>query len=318
MDAREELVQRCAVRRREKIGTLSDEGFAELILAVRNDPTTFVDNPTEEAFAALAAALVTYEQSLAKDDLLDDDEYTITRKHRLGALADACNRAATIDPGCTDAQLVSILARDLGPDDLLAQLLELRNEADAPIVDGDAWNDVFSRPSLRLDAALVRTCLDGSRFKMTLDRAEKLLVAAPSDALGARYTAALAYARLENETGFDALDARFEHRGNTWSNLARTVLLYKLGRMSAARRALQGYCELCEGAAYALLKPEFVETYLPDRPAVAPSSFDEAVLAVHESEPIIADVPDFIAWAQSQSWLEQSASQFADKNDLDW
>lgn len=318
MDAREELVQRCATRRREKIGTLSDEGFAELILAARNDPASFVDTPAEEAFAALVAALATYEQSLANDDLLDDDEYTTARKRRLGALADACDRAATIDPGCTDARLVSILTRDLGPDDLLAQLLELRSDADASIADGDAWNDVFSRPSLRLDAALVRTCLDGSRFKMTLDRAESLLDAAPSDTLGIRYTAALAYARLEDETGFDALDARFGHRGNTWSNLARAIMLYKLGRMSAARRALQGYCELCGGAAYALLRPEFVETYLPDRPAVAPSSFKEAVLAVHESEPIIADVPDFIAWAQTQPWLEQSASQFADKNDLDW
>jgi len=318
MDAREELVQRCAIRRREKIGTLSDEGFAELVLAVRNDPTAFVDTPSEEALVALATALATYEQSLDNDDLLDDDEYTATRKRRLSALADACDRATSVDSGCVDARLVSILAHDLGPDDLLAQLLELREKVDAPIVDGDAWSDVFSRPSLRLDAAIVRTCLDGSRFKMTLDRAEKLMGSAPSDALGARYTAALAYARLEDEAGFDALDARFGHRGNTWSNLARAVLLYKLGRMSAARRALRGYCELCAGAAYALLKPEFVEIYLPDRPAAAPSSFEEAVLAVHESEPIIADVPDFIAWAQSQPWLEQSASQFADKNDFDW
>jgi hypothetical protein len=318
MDVREELVQRCATRRREKIGTLSDEGFAELVLAVRNDPAAFVDASAEEAFAALAAALATYEQSLDKDNLLDDDEYVITRTRRLGALADACDRAVAVDSGCTDAQLVSILAHDLGPDDLLARLLELRDGTDAPSAADDAWNDVFSRPSLRLDAAIVRTCLDSSRFRMTLDRAEGLLGVAPSDALGAHYTAALAYARLEDEAGFDALDARFGHRGNTWSNLARVILLYKLGRMPAARRALQGYCELCEGASYALLKPEFVEIYLPDRPTVAPSSFEEAVLAIHESEPVIADVPDFIAWAQSQPWLEQSASQFADKNDFDW
>ena len=63
---------------------------------------------------------------------------------------------------------------------------------------------------------------------------------------------------------------------------------------------------------------EFVDVFLPDRPYAAPSSFDEAVLAVHESEPIIADVAAFIAWAQSQPWLETAASQFADKNDLDW
>lgn len=318
MDVREELVQRCAVRRREKIGGLSDEGFAELVLAVRDNPSAFVDSPADEAFSAFATALTAYEQNIDGDDLLDDSEYTSTRKRRLASLAQACDRAAAIDPECTDARLVSVQAHEFGPDDLLARLLELRAATSRPDVAGDAWDDVFARPSLRLDAALERTCLDGARFKMTIGYAEGLMTAAPTDALGARYTASLAYARLEDEAGFDALDARFGRRGNTWSNLARTIMLYKLGRMSAARRALRGFCELSAGGAYALLKPEFVDVYLPDRPYVAPSSFDEAVVAVHESEPIIADVPDFIAWAQSQPWLETAASQFADKNDLDW
>lgn len=57
MNGRDELVLRCAQRRREKIGTLSDEGFAELCLAVRENPAAFVDSPEQASFATLVSAL---------------------------------------------------------------------------------------------------------------------------------------------------------------------------------------------------------------------------------------------------------------------
>ena len=38
MNAWDELVERCAIRRRRKIGPLSDEAYQELLLAVRADP----------------------------------------------------------------------------------------------------------------------------------------------------------------------------------------------------------------------------------------------------------------------------------------
>ena len=94
--------------------------------------------------------------------------------------------------------------------------------------------------------------------------------------------------------------------------------MYKLGRMSAARRALAGFDRLCQGGSYALMRPVFVEVYLPDRPPVAVNSLEEATLAVHEMEPTIADVPDFINWCQGHDWLVASARRFAEKNDLDW
>ena len=122
----------------------------------------------------------------------------------------------------------------------------------------------------------------------------------------------------EDEPAFDAALARFSHQESAWSHLARALLLYKLGRMSAARRALHGYDELCRGGAYALLRPTYVEIYLPERPEVAPCSLEECALAVREAEPIIADAPDFIGWCQGFDWLVESAGRFAEKNDLDW
>lgn len=319
MNAWEELVERCARRRRETIGPLSEDAYAELVLAVRKDPASFVDDPAESALLVIARALDAYQASCRNDDLLDDEAFEAERRRRLAALGTESERAAQIDGTSLDARLLALLARDLDPDPLLGGLIELEREfgpGEPP--EGDAWEDVFYRPRLRLRAAVARACLEGARFRMAASAAASLVDAAPRDRLGARHTFALALARLEDEAGFDALDARFDRRGDAWSHLARVILLFKLDRMSAARRALRGYEGLCEGGAYALLRPTYVEPYLPDRPKTVAGSFEESVLAVREAEPIIADVPDFIGWCQGFDWFVASAERFARGRDLDW
>ena len=128
----------------------------------------------------------------------------------------------------------------------------------------------------------------------------------------------LCYARLEDEAALEALDVRFSRQGDSWQHLSRAILLYKLGRLAAARRALGGYTRLCEGGAYALIKPIMIDTYLPDRPETTPLSFEEATLAVHEADPVIVDVPDFVPWAQGQRDVWFAAQSFAERRDLDW
>lgn len=323
MNGREELVLRCAHRRREKIGSLSDEGFAELCLAVRENPAAFVDSPEQASFATLVSALETFHRAGADDDLLDDDEFRAARGRRLRALSAGCVQALSQDDGCLDARLVQTLAAELDPDDRLDALLEIEAKADATAglslgATGDAWDDVFMRPRLRLWDAIARTCLDGGRYRMALEVSRGVMAASPADRVGGRLTAALALARLEDEEGFNELDARLAGRENSWLNLGRTILLYKLGRMSAARRALRGYDGLCEGAAYALLRPTLVEVYLPDRPEAPAGGFEEATFAVHEAEPVIADVPDFVAWADGFPWFHAAGKNYAETNGYDW
>ena len=323
MNGREELVLRCAQRRREKIGTLSDEGFAELCLAVRENPAAFVDSPEQASFATLVSALDAFRRAGADDDLLDDDEFRAARARRLQALSTGCAQALSQDEGCLDARLVQVLAAELGPDDRLDALLEVEGRAGGSAdlslgATGDAWDDVFMRPRLRLWGAIARTCLEGSRYRMALEVSRGLMAASPVDHVGGRLTAALALARLEDEEGFNELDARLSGHENCWLNLGRTILLYKLGRMNAARRALRGYGELCEGAAYALLRPTYVELYLPDRPEVPAGGFEEATFAVHEAEPIIADVPDFVSWADSFPWFHAAGESFSEETGYDW
>lgn len=324
MDAREELICRIVSRRRAEIGELSAEALEELRLAVAADPAGYAQAPEEASYLALGRALGTYEASRHDDDLLDDEEYLKRRSARLAKLAAAAQAAAETCPTCSDARLIAAIADDKNPDGLLDALLAIEHDlypAGAPQEAFDLDEDVAgiaSRPWLRLKAAIARTCLDGARAKMAIAAANEVFEVDPGDSLGARYTAAIAYARLEDEEGFDALDARFAFHGNTWSNLARVILLYKLGRMSAARRALRGFNDLSAAGAYALLRPCFVELYLPDRPQAAVGSLDEAFMAVHEADATIVDVPDFIRWAQDQDWFLAHAKSYAEKHDLDW
>ena len=316
MRTREEQITRLALRRREQLGGMSDAAYQELLAAVRENPARFVDCPEEEAFAKVVEAVERYDDACVDDDLLDDDQFMAARTKRLARMRRDCEQALAIDPACLDARLLAELAQDLDADALLGRLADLAN--DAPVAaDGDAWDDVFLRPALRVRAAIGRSCIDASCFRLAVTTSEELLAVAPSDALGARHTAALAYARLEDEDGFAGLEARYP-RGSSWERLAHTLLLYKLGRLGAARRALRGYSSLVRGGAYALLKPVLVDTYMPDRPELETFSFEEATLAVHEADPIVVDVPDFIAWCEAQDGIKAAAERFASSTGLDW
>lgn len=320
MDVRSELVIRCAQRRRGKIGPLSELAFLELRRAVESDLMAFVDDPADQALLQLGEGLDAYRQDSMGDEALDDDEYLVRRNRRLARLGTACGRALATDPGCVDARVVAAIAGEPGPNELMGALLGIRKDVGPRLrCDGaDAWDDVMARPSLRLEAAILRASIDTARFRMALAVGEGLMALSPTDPLGARLSCALTLARLEDEGGFDALDARFSRRGNAWSNLARAILLYKLGRLPAARRALRTFGDLSRGGSYALLRPAFVEPYLPDRPGFQPGGYEEANACVFEAEPIIADVPDFISWAQGQPDFEASAHSYAERHDLDW
>lgn len=322
MNLAEELVERCSLKRRKQIGPLSDQAFEELVLSVRQNPQAFIDEPAEQALSVLQHALDAFRDSMRDSDLLDDDQYMAQRKKSYAALRQGCLDAIKLDGDCVDAQLVLAQASYGNPDELLDKLSAIEETLfpDGASFGPDAWDDVFTRPQLRLYAAMSRAREDGARYRMALNYAELVMSATEkrADPLGARFTAALALCRLEDEEGLNRLDERFSLHGNAWMNLARCILLYKLDRMPAARRALRGYANLSEGGAYALLRPIFVETYLPDRPGYAPGSFEEALCVIHEAEPIIADTPDFIAWCQTQDWLVADAQAFAEKRDLDW
>lgn len=323
MRAREEGLLRLAWRRRESLGTMSDQAFEELRLAVAANPDAFVDDASDAAYLQLARALEADEAGRVEEEFLDDDEYQASHAARMERLAAACQRICDETGDCLDARTIAAMVTGVEAGDVLEELLALDAEQPDMACEGAAdganpWDNPFMRPRLRLRAAIARMMLETTRFKATCELCGQLVELMPGDPLGLRYTWSLACARLEDETAFNELDARFDRQGNAWSHLARVLLMFKLDRMPAARRALRGFTSLCEGGAYALLRPTYVDTYLPDRPSFRPGSYEEAMLAVHEADPVVVDTPDFIPWATAQKGIAEEARRYAEDNDLDW
>ena len=329
MKTHEELIARLAQRRSAKLGNLSKSGFEELLRAVQAKPKSFIDDPRDEAFSVFIDALERYEKSAENADFIDaDDAFFAARSRRLNRLIADCDRALALDENCADASLCKLLAQDLAGDDLIEQLFTLRqnlahNIESEPLLgphddSEDVWDDVFTHGMLRVQSALSRALFDTARYRMAEDVCRQLLDMAPSDMLGARHTCALILARLEDEDAFEELDVHYGRHGDSWSHLARVILLFKLNRISAAKRALLGYSNLVEGGAYALLRPVLVDTYIPDRPGLPACSFSEATLATHEADPIIVDTPDLVPWAEEIPQINSAARNWAEQNDFDW
>lgn len=321
----EELVARIALHKRAELeaerGSFSDEAYQELYAAVVENPDTFLAAPSDRAFKMVYDALLADDAARSEEEFMDDASYEQAREKRFARLRNTCEAALELDEDCLDAKLVIALTTSTESHvtrQLLATLVPQDESPFESLLDGTDLALVEKRPYLRLLAAFARSNIECACYTQARTLCEQLIKLDPTDELGARYSLAIALARLEDEAAFNALDARFAHIGNAWSHLCRALLMFKLDRMDAARRALKGYANLCRGGAYALLRPVFVETYIPQRPLFEPGSFEEAVLAVHECDPVVMDTPDFLAWAATQDNFTPRAQQFARENDLDW
>ncbi len=170
--------------------------------------------------------------------------------------------------------------------------------------------------------ALAQMCLASARYRAAERYARLVLRAAgyPSHAEG---TVFLALARLEDEDGFFAFAHELEaERGDQaaavlddspWFLLARTLLLYKLGRRRPAKRALRDFATRCDGGAFFLLNPTYMAPYLPVRPQPR-TSWDLSHQAAWDADGIIVDTPDFVPWAEAVDGVCDASERFADRN----
>ena len=331
MNLTEELVQRCALKRRAAIGPMSNAAYEELLLAVQSDLKSYASETDELPMYHLAQAVKRYQDSRLNDDSYTDEEFVQARITRLQTFLHALKNIREKHGENTDLLRMDALVHASDPENLLQALLAIQNQAEkeakrtsnledlkaVATIPHDTWADVFARPRLRLQAAIGRTYADTARFRLAATTCEQLLEESPSDAVGARFTLALVYARLEDEAALNRLDDRFNHHSNAWIELARAILLFKLSRISSARRALKSYQMNTEGGAFALLHPTFVDIYIPDRPEVKTGSFNEALLAIHEAEPVIVDVPDFVEWAGNIPEFAAASDAYAEANGFD-
>jgi tetratricopeptide (TPR) repeat protein len=296
--------------------------MAELSRQAMRSPQSMVKDDEDRAFLMLEKAVSRAQRDI--DDELDALYYQQQdgpRKppSKLPQTHGLLERCLQADPHCYDAHTLDTLIMSDTFEQAISGLEELEEEARqwcearSALYDdavADPWDAVFLRPWLRMRSRKIDLLVQAACYRSALNEAEKMLQEAPSDGQGIRHTAALLYARLEDEEGLNDLDSRFGREGSCWMHVARTMLLYKLGRMDAAKRSLNSLARLCPGAAYFLATPSYVPPYLPDRPPFKPGSADESLYATYEADFLIVDTPEFVTWAMQQPNFAEAADKF--------
>ena len=93
MNLQEELMERLARRRSAQLGGLSDAAYAELLLTVREQPESYVDDPHDDAFNQIVKAVDRVMRSREDDDLRDDEQFMRERSQRMARLQRDCAQA---------------------------------------------------------------------------------------------------------------------------------------------------------------------------------------------------------------------------------
>ncbi len=302
-------------------------------------------NPTQYATTPHARALLSYAKihegmmrALDRMEDLSDEEFDRRREQLFGQTRLALHELVRDDRLCVDAQLLDIMLADVPIDSCLNDLMKLEDSVHDHLRAQPAFDDeapAFWTPQklegideaertrtdptmigwLHTLEAIAQLSLASSRYRAAAQYARRVMRARgyTNFAVG---TVLLALARLEDEDGFFACereaDPALAVEDSPWFLLARTLLLYKLGRRKNARRALRDFSSRCEGGAFFLLNPTYLTPYLPVRPPVR-EAWELTHQAVWEADGIIVDTPDFVGWAASIEGIEDASERFAER-----
>ena len=123
MNLTEELVQRCALKRRTAIGSMSDAAYEELLLAVQSDLKSYASETDELPMYHLAQAVRRYQDSQLNDDSYTDEEFVQARITRLQTFLHALENIREKYGENTDLLRMNALVHASGPESLLQALL---------------------------------------------------------------------------------------------------------------------------------------------------------------------------------------------------
>ena len=269
---------------------------------------------------AMASKLIDYELPFATDE---EAEKLVERGHTL------LDEALGLDPRCFDALRMKAAADNPSFELYYSYLAEQSDEVrraceehrDRIAATGNADErtqlaaDIAMRPYLRWLATQVEQALICGRNKESLRLAHVALEADPRDMADVRFSAALAYAKLEDDQGLDALlsgpAARRRSRpaNDAWALLSRIAMAFKRYDLSTASDLLNTLMRTYPQAGRALIR----QLELPDgvfaRLAVRPYSEDELILAISESTVLLQEGRDPEGRGVLSSWIADQVAQ---------
>lgn len=174
--------------------------------------------------------------------------------------------------------------------------------------------DLAMRPYVRWLATEAEQALICGRNREALSLAREIFALDPSDAADARFTAALALAKLEDEAGLDELartNALHVHRApdDGWMQLSRIALAHKAHDLDKARSALGVLCDTYPHAAETLIRQSELPDGVFSRLNTLPYSEDELILATSEAMVLLQEGNDPDGRGVLGGWLAAECSR---------
>ncbi|MBO7675863.1 MAG: response regulator receiver protein [Atopobiaceae bacterium] len=268
--------------------------FATFGRRFAQDRDSLPQTDSDRAFhlVVLATRAIDYELPFATDlkaaQIIEDG-------HRM------LDEAIALDPHCYDAIRMKAAATNPSFDAFLGFLNERQEEVRAwcegerariPLDEPDEryrlLADLAMRPYVRWVAAQAEEALICGRNKEALRLSHMLLELDPHDVADVRFTAAYAYAKLEDQQGLEALVSsnhaagRLRPPDDAWTQLARLAIHFKRHDPSAAEAVLDALLASYPHAAEALIRQNELPDGVFSRLAVIPYSEDEIILAISE------------------------------------
>lgn len=296
--------------------------FANFGRRFSQDRDSLPQTDEDRAFhlVVMAAGIIDYQLPFSDPQV---GEKLIQRGHQL------LEEALSLDPTCYDALRMKAAADSISFDDYHAYLAqhagevrshcEQRQSQAASAADGERARlaaDLAMRPYLRWLATEAEQALICGRNREALVATSEMLELDPTDAGDARFTAALAYAKLEDEQGLDALaEHTAAHAYRTpddgWMQLARIALGHKAHDYARARSALQVLLETYPNAAETLIRQNELADGVFARLAVLPYSEDELILAVSEGTVLLQEGRDPDGRGVFGRWIAEESARMS-------
>ncbi len=301
--------------------TTANRAFASFGRRFSQDRDSLPQTDGDRAFhlVAMASVVIDYQLPFADEQ---HAQQLVDRGHQL------LEEAISLDANCSDAYRMQAAAdagsfeayyeflRD-GAAEVKARCLAER-DAVSDQTDGERAQlarDVAIRPYLRWMSMYAEEALICGRNKEAVRVSRELLEQDPHDQADVRFTAALAYAKLEDEAGLKSLEEQVSPlvgraTDDAWTQLARIALAYKSRDYARAEQVLHVLVHSYPYAAEALLR----QNELPDgvfaRLAAMPYSEDELILAVSEGTVLLQEGRDPKDRGALGGWLADQAARF--------
>lgn len=330
-DAQKEDYQRLGLRfarslsQHDPLGAVRE--FASFGRRYAQNRDSLPQTDADRAFhlVADAANLIDYQLPFATDE---EAETIVARGHRL------LDEALALDPSCHDAIRMKMSAQcpsfeayyDFlreGAADVRASCLEAQEEAgkDESPERAAIGVRIAMRPYLRWLATYASKAVICGRNHEALRVVAELLEIDPLDEADARFTGALAYAKLEDEAGLAQL---MQHKGgrslrgsdDAWTRLSLASLAYRRRAFDEARDHVAAIVKTYPYAVPTLALQRDIPDGVFARLAAAPHSEDELVLAVSEGTVLLQEGRDAFGRGSFGSWLMLEALGLATREEL--